>query len=222
MKVLITIIIVIFIMYLLLKIYKNYSVNMRIQVHPKEKEKILKNMYHKIVDLANKHNIKICILYGTLLGYIREKNLICHDYDIDFFIEEKYQNILSKLLLDAYKYDDEYNVIIDNNYFRRKIVVIHKNTSLNADIDIFTVDKKSNTMYRHTNCLIVKYLYDGDTCRCKYPIDWFYPLKEVYFLGKKVYIPNNINDTLKCEYGKNYMISDKICNKSCTKCKMRK
>ena len=41
-----------------------------------------------VADVLNKHSIDYCLMFGTLLGAVREAGLIPHDEDMDIFIRE--------------------------------------------------------------------------------------------------------------------------------------
>jgi phosphorylcholine metabolism protein LicD len=155
--------------------------------------------------VTEKHNMQIFLLYGSLLGKIRENKIIEHDYDLDFGINnydyEKMKNALKK----QFKNNDDFTVEIIEFLWYKHIAIIHKKTKLNADIIVFKSDKK------HMDTLS-NYLYaflTAKQCSMIHPIDWFYPLKKTYFLGRQVYIPNKSHKLLKCYYGKNYMIPKK-------------
>ncbi len=78
-------------------------------------EKRLKNI--KILSSTfKKHNIDIGLAFGTLLGAFRDKSLIPHDHDDDFYILEKNKELFTKdLFLDLKKQGMHIMRIVDND-----------------------------------------------------------------------------------------------------------
>ena len=51
-----------------------------------------------VVDVLNKYSIDHCLMFGTLLGAVREAGLIKHDEDMDIFIREcDFQKLVNTL-----------------------------------------------------------------------------------------------------------------------------
>jgi len=55
------------------KIY-NYTVNIRRNVHINKRQKILLELYNILIESSQLSKTKPFLLYGTLLGYIRNKD----------------------------------------------------------------------------------------------------------------------------------------------------
>ena len=67
-----------------------------------------------VADVLDKHSIDYCLMFGTLLGAIREGGLIKHDEDMDIFIREFHFNRLINTLfelrdigIDVVRHDNE-------------------------------------------------------------------------------------------------------------------
>jgi len=128
-------------------------------------------------------NISFGLIYGTLLGAIRENNFIEHDEDIDIFVldedREKVLNILfelKKLGLVVGRYsaeDDLISFIRDGEY-----------------IDIYFF-KKSMMGYRIGNGSIIKEKYLEN-------------LVKIDFLGEKFLVPKDSKKLLKEIYGNDW------------------
>ena len=82
--------------------------------------------------IANKNNLKFGLIYGTLLGAIREHDFIDHDEDIDLFVLSEQRDLLFNMLFELRKCDFE--VV---RYDRRGLISIMKNNEY-IDIYIFT------------------------------------------------------------------------------------
>lgn len=137
--------------------------------------------------VLDNHNVKFGLIYGTLLGAVREKGFIKHDEDIDLFVlDEERENVLSSLHdliangFDVIRYNDKLlSITRDNEY-----------------IDFYFF-KKSNFLYRKCDV--------GLKAKAKYlenTID--YP-----FLGEVFQVPKNPEKFLVDLYGKNWRIPKK-------------
>ncbi len=172
---------------------------------------ILKKIFNDFIHISKISNTNIFLIYGTLLGKIRNNNIICYDFDLDFGI---LFNIFKKYLILFYKNNNKYIVKNKSFLWYHNIEVIHKKTRLSADISSFSIH--GNKISRDVPALYT--LFFLKECKAYYPLNWFFPLKPVSFLDKTVFIPNNSNKLLQCYYGKNYLNPDHICNSDCTKC----
>lgn len=133
-------------------------------------------------------NIKYGLMFGTLLGAIREKNFIAHDYDTDIFIlsegKEKFLNLLFQFRNQGFE-------LIRNAY--DVISLMRKNEYI--DIYIFKPKMK-------LGILNLRSLDNEFECAAKYLEN---PIRYL-FLGMNIYIPNNPEKLLKKLYGKNWEI----------------
>ena len=196
--------------------YFNQKHNIRIRksVNVSERKRILNQLYNIIIDASEKTNTKPFLIYGTLLGYIRNKDLICYDYDLDFGIDNKQYELLKSNLMETIKFYPEYK-IIDKDYITTKnIEIIHIKTRLSADLFSFTI----NDLIASRDVPMLYTLLYLKECRAEVPSKWILPLKQVSFLNRNTYIPNGSNDILRCYYGKDFIIPDHYCNSDCTKC----
>ena len=195
-----------------------FSMKKRRAVPVKQRLSIMTELFHEVADIANDNDIKIFLLYGTLLGQQRNNNLICYDYDVDVGVLSPDFNKLKDALNKRIN-QDKYALIITDLYLSKKIEIMDKKSQLS--IDIFAYKKtKNGSFQRDINYFSYLYFaYVLKQCNKRdIPRDWFLPLKAVSFLGKNVYIPNKPSAFLKCEYGKNYINPDHKCNQDCSKC----
>lgn len=193
---------------------KNYKeeISIRRNVDAKKRRKILLDIYSIITNVSYNTQTKPFLLYGTLLGYVREKDIICYDFDLDFGIDIQefniFQSALSNIINQAYRIERKYL------WGFSSCKIIHIETGISADI--FPFIQKGNNVRRNVPRLYsTLYLKE---CRATYPIEWIYPLKQVQFAGRNTWIPNNEVSLLKCYYGDMFMTPDHICDKSCNVC----
>lgn len=199
---------------LLYKKYYIYTTEKRRNIDVNVKRKILLELFDNITNIANKYNIKLFMIYGTLLGYIRNKDLICYDFDLDFGVKyDEYQKMRTEIM--KYYKDNKNYKISEIHYLSYKFIqVIHKKTGINADISAFY--NNTTKAWRSSSYFLSKYLCNE--CQYHIPIGWIYPLKQTTFLNKIVYLPNDPAKLLKCYYGNNFMIPDHKCNDDCSIC----
>jgi phosphorylcholine metabolism protein LicD len=178
----------------------------------------MEKLFHIVADIAEKYNIKIFLQFGTLLGQQRNNNLICYDYDVDVGILSNDFNILSRELKKKVN-SDIYSVVVTDFFLSRKIEIIHIKSHITIDI-ISYKEIENGIIQRDLNYFLFLYLsYILNQCNKRdIPKEWLLPLRPVSFLGKKVYIPNNPQAFLICEYGSNYLTPDHKCNHDCSKC----
>jgi len=135
-------------------------------------------------DIFYSNNIKFFLLYGTVLGAIREKDFIEHDTDTDIGIFEKDRDGLLHII----------PILLDNGFelIRTKapddLVTFMRNDEY-IDIGIFTEKGK---YYTYQENLIDKYFLDR--------------LDVVDFLGENFYLPSHTDKYLEKNYGADWNI----------------
>lgn len=193
-----------------------YNVNKRKGVHTNKRRSILIELYNIIIDAAEATNTKPFLNYGTLLGFVRNKDLICYDYDLDFGIDKEKFSIISKYLNDHIKNFPGYKIMNKSIFgYYRNIEIIHITTRLSADISSFSF--KDNIYSRDVPKLYTKYYLKEKYV--SYPKEWIAPLHRIHFLDRYTYIPNITDNLLYSYYGKNFIIPDHTCNSDCSICK---
>mgnify|MGYP003687437567 CR=1 FL=1 len=96
--------------------YKQHRRNIPVSV----RKKILKQLYHDITNIANQNGIKLILIFGTLLGNIRENELIYYDYDLDFGVIGNKNDLKNLYKILKHKLNSKYHI----KYF--KIPLIRK------------------------------------------------------------------------------------------------
>lgn len=137
-----------------------------------------------IKKVLDNHNVKFGLIYGTLLGAIREKGFIEHDEDIDLFaLEEERENLLGTL-------PNLIEIGFEVIRFNDKLLSITRD---NEYIDFYFF-KKSNFFYRKCDV--------GLKAKAKYLENTIaYP-----FLGKMFQVPKNSEAFLVDLYGKKWKV----------------
>ena len=133
-----------------------------------------------------KHDLDFGLIYGTLLGAVREKNFIAHDEDTDVFILAEQQDIFKDILFELRelgfelgRYTSEYaSLLRDGEY-----------------IDIYFYRKKGS---KNREC-------DGYVIKSEVLEN----LEDYQFLGETFKVPKNPKSLLVSLYGKSWMVVDK-------------
>lgn len=134
--------------------------------------------------IFKKRGIKFGLIYGTLLGAIREKDFISHDEDIDLFILEEYRDKFLDSLFELRK--EGFEVVRDDR--AGLISIMRKNEYLD-----FYFFKKYKTGLRICSGLIMHESFFTNTIQYQFKGDYYD-------------IPKDYEDFLVFEYGENWNI----------------
>lgn len=146
------------------------------------KEQSKKNLF-SFKNLLDQNNLKFGLMYGTLLGAIREKDFISHDEDVDVFILEEDKNGFLNLLFELR--DEGFEVV----RYDGKMLSLMRNDDY-IDVYIF---RPKYLFYRTCGKLIHR--------------SYFFEYKEkIQFLDSEFYTPNRMMDFIISNYGKNWNI----------------
>jgi len=134
----------------------------------------------------DKNHLKFALIYGTLLGAIREKNFIEHDEDTDLlvFMEDR-ENFLNTLF-------DLRELGFEVGRYEKKMISLIRDGEY---IDLYFFKKKG---FNTREC-------DGYVIKSKY-LDTF---DKYEFLGDTFYIPKNSEELLNSLYGLDWRVPNK-------------
>lgn len=160
----------------------------------------------KFTQIARRNGIQLFTDMGTLLGIIRENDLIPWDNDIDFSVIDGNQRKIWKILQGIVNFDNEIAIRNLNQVFEVNNV---KNISqINFEI-VFSNYKQLSSVPISINFKLIK----GDTCRwMAFPDLWQSPAyhfedDQVFFWnGKEILVPLNPESYLEHIYGNNWRI----------------
>jgi glycerol-3-phosphate cytidylyltransferase len=132
--------------------------------------------------VAKQNNLSFGLLYGTLLGAIRENDFIEHDEDIDLFILDEQRQVLYNLLFKLKEIGFEVA-----RYDRRGLISIIRN---NEYIDIYIFKKYiKNVRICCGECVIEKFLEQTTTLN---------------FLTESFTVPKDYLEYLVFQYGRDW------------------
>lgn len=171
--------------------------------------------FKKLMNILNKENIENFIVFGTLLGAIREKGFIKHDLDIDLGVwnDCNFKNLQNILENNGFYLKSEIqlsnNTSIEyQNYVDRKTKIsidFYKFTRLKNKILYYDFLREENMSYSESikkNGGLKVYCYE-------YPL---YSLKKINFYDMQCSIFREYDEFLQKHYGDNYMIPIKNFN----------
>ena len=185
---------------LLLVIYgiRSKTVENFMNMKPTEKQTIYRNILERTNMALDALNVPFFLSSGTCLGYVRERDFIDHDYDIDIGIHSKDYtpkiiDEMNKQGLYLYRVLGSYQKGLELSFYLPNVPAQRR-----AKIDIFVHnDNGSKTCW---------YSYNWNkTKKLQYCVSSF-DTEEVDFLGLKVNIPSPSIQYLEEHYGKDWRI----------------
>lgn len=162
---------------------------------PPGNKKILGECLGLVAHLLNENKIKYCISWGTLLGCVRDNDIIEGDDDLDFYVDSnEIENVKKIFTKNSFVFRpihspiaNPYNVL----QFIKKIenikVLIDFYPYKNTDLD-YVIDYYNHAPY-HLKKTIKKATEDREVLHI--PKNYFFPFKLTNFINCKVNIPNN-------------------------------
>ena len=150
--------------------------------------------------------IKVWLEFGTLLGCYREGDVIAHDTDIDFGIEDSIfvSNFINHLVRNGFKVVNYFKIQSDSNKDLNNFIAeyaIYYKDIVKIDFFVFRTvgDKKYSYHFDAGN-----EGWEGKLIVNCIEMDSF-NLEECYFKGAKFYIPDNAGEHLASIYGNDFM-----------------
>jgi phosphorylcholine metabolism protein LicD len=148
----------------------------------------------EIVNIGKGFDFLPCLMFGSLLGEIREGKFLDNEYDIDLFFIQKDSDNFSKAYNDFYHFS--------NRIKQREYKIKDCSTSL------FLALKKDDVLIDINLGVFLedKYVINSDIFIDVYPSRFFRNLKEIKFEGCKVFVPENEEGLIEYYYGMNWRI----------------
>jgi hypothetical protein len=167
----------------------------------KEGQKVMTEMLREFDRICRKYNIKYWCEGGTLLGVIRNEGWIPYDADIDVGMSQIEYN--------------KFKEIIDNNPGELSDDIFISEGKIGVDIVklqhrkwkyIYTewLPRPSADVDKGIQIDIFIRGWESESNSLKWKDEDLFPLKERYFEGIKVYVPNNYEKYFETWYGKNW------------------
>lgn len=156
-------------------------------------------------DCMEKNNHPYTLAFGSILGAVREKGLIKHDFDLDTFmwIEDFSDKVIKDLIACGFKWINNYS--IDSGKYGREDTFEYKG----ARIDVFYLYPAIN---KYPYCNIFVPIKDNDPEDRRMPRRVEIPVSKkrvlVPFENTEAYIPENAEEFCILRYGPNYMTPD--------------
>jgi len=155
------------------------------------KEKIWKEIERILISLKEL-DYELFIISGTLLGYRREGGFIAYDDDVDLAVVLKSSNErdIAKEWLDLRKKLSAMEFIRDYDNVHFKL----RSNSLYVAIDLFPawIENEKAYIYPHTAGELKK--------------NAIFPIKKIRINNVDIFIPNNVDEILSINYGKDWLV----------------
>ncbi|KDE68402.1 hypothetical protein FUSO6_08975 [Fusobacterium necrophorum DAB] len=170
--------------------------------------KNVEHTFQKILDTLKQENIDFFLVFGTLLGAIREKDFIKHDLDLDFGVWENIDFKLLRKILENNGFLLKSQIKLSNNKSIEYQNYIDIKTKISIDFYKFT-RKKAKVLYydflREENISYTESIKkNGGLFVYKYEFKKF-SLDDYFFKSKKCKIIKEYDEFLEKVYGSNYM-----------------
>lgn len=167
-----------------------------------------KQLMFDIGNLLTKNHIDYHIDHGTLLGFIRDKDILPWDIDIDLAILEKDTDKVIKTITEFLKkYSNPFSSINSWELIVKNMDLKIGDLSEKKPVLLTIVNKNSKSKGIIGLDLSIKYLYDENLywlisnklLSC--PVNYCFPTKDLFIGNKTIKTPNNPEAYLKNLYG---------------------
>ena len=161
------------------------------QLYLKTARWVLRKLSREVINMLNTYKVEYWADFGTLLGIVRDQDIILGDTDVDLSIIETPENIEKLDYCTQLKFR-WFNLKRDEN--RRSYTAYFKWLPARADIYVYRLNAK-------------KEMYEG--CEGPFsdiPVELFKKIDYIQWGLLNVSIPINYAEFLTYRYGKNWMI----------------
>lgn len=171
----------------------------------KDLKKNGKDVFSEFIQICYNHNINVWLCYGTLLGYIREKGIMKHDYDFDvgLWYEDYSKEFEEELKTKGFKLIHQFSGMNGYQAFEQS----YEKNGVSIDLFYHYCDDKqiwTHVFHREPDTN----LPDDEWLVRKLPFTKA-GFEKVNFLEIEVSIPSNSEQYLAETYGENWRIPDK-------------
>jgi len=172
-----------------------------------KKQEIFSDILERTVKALGRLNIPVFLSSGTCLGYLREGKFIDHDYDIDVGIFSKHYTPelvkeMEKENLHLYRTLGDKKTGMELS-FRMPDTILGRH----AKIDIFLhYYEKDNKGKKYLSWFSYRYPEFKEKVHYRVPM---FQIKEIEFMGIKVYVPYPTINYIENHYGDDWMIPKK-------------
>lgn len=161
--------------------------------------------------VLEKAGVQYCLMWGSLIGAVRERGFIKHDFDIDVAVripEDNKDKVVAALLKAGFKH--KHRFLVDGGINGMEDTV----TKDGVDIDIFYIYKDRETGKEYcTSFNVIDNETSWEACIKKHGnlncYRFFFPFPEHFvktrFETIEMPIPDNYDEILKSYYGDGYM-----------------
>lgn len=164
---------------------------------------LLYNHLCYVSDLLKTYQIKHWLMYGTLLGSVRDDNIIRYDYDIDFGASvedaDKIQSLNNTVKKDGYQFEKAYSFINKVKIWRVSFKIVYKGVEVG---DVYLYQKFNDGFMRRFDVKDKVYFWPKST----YPAFFTDKLDIGTVRGRPFPVPNNSVMLLKHWYGKTWRV----------------
>ena len=164
-----------------------------------------KTVFSEFIQICCNNCIKVCLCYGTLLGYIRENGIMKHDYDFDvgLWFEDYTKEFEDELKIKGFKLIHQFTGMNGYQAFEQSY---EKN---GVSIDLFYHFSDEKQIWTH----VFHREPDTDLPQDKWLVRKLpftrAEFKKIDFMGIEAYVPSNSEQYLEETYGKNWRVPDK-------------
>ena len=172
----------------------------REELAPPRSTAVLTGMLAAFMDVSRAVGVKPILAHGALIGWWWARQLLPWDDDIDLLVS--YDDLFVLRNLDGNEFEGGYLLEVNPNH------VVHK--SLNRDhrqnlepnrIDARFIDTSSGLYIDITALRAVEGKWLMTKCPHTFAVESIYPLQSSKLAGVEVFIPADVEDVLRCEYG---------------------
>lgn len=199
------------------------SVERRRGVPVEHRMAILTALLGLLETAARTAGVRPFLMYGTLLGYVRQRDFICYDFDVDVGVLETDFEALCAALRRALV-DHEARFALEHHDVQclgiRYLSVRCRATDLNLDVFPYRSDCGGGCLVRTVPPWYARFVLRE--CATRLPRHWILPVTEGRMRGITVGVPNDPHALLRCFYGPSYATPDHVCDARCQRCRRRR